>query len=426
MPLDSKKARLLLLFSFSFIIVLTLLSNILGFKHLKTVQNDINQIIETQNTQTAFMNKMRSLARERVIKLQSLTNEYDPFEQDNIISQFHELGGLFLENRELLMITNLTEDELTLLKLQRGVARNVVASQYRVIKLIKEGKNEQSSRFLMSYTIPAQNENISLMDQFILYQNHQNLFLKSEAQKKIKSASETVLLLSSFTIILTIIVAAIVIRNITSMLKIQSQSIAKHKIIEKKLAEAQEILEVKVEQRTKDLQKANKELQYRADHDPLTGLANRRLFNELLSHEINKAERNHYSLAILYVNLDDFKAINNTLGHAMGDKLLVNVSKRLKSSLRKEDLIARLGGDEFSICYTNIKHPEDIVLLCQILINKVSQPMFLDKHQCKISISIGVSLYPEHGKNYDTLLRVADNSMFQVKKQGKNNFAIGD
>ncbi len=426
MHLDSKKARPLLFFSFSFIIALTLISNILGFEYLSKVQNDINQIIETQNTQIAYMNKMRSLARERVIKLQSISNEHDPFKLDDIISEFHELGGLFLQNREQLISTSLTEDERTLLNLQREVARNIVASQYKVIQLAEEGEYKQASHFLMSYAIPSQNENISLMDQFILYQNHQNLFLKSEAQKKIKSASETVFFLSSFSIILTILIAAIVIRNITAMLKIQSQSIEKHELIQKQLAEAHEILEVKVEQRTKDLHRANKKLQYRADHDPLTGLPNRRLFYELLTHEINNAERNHYELAILYMDLDGFKAINDALGHALGDALLVNIARRLKSSLRKADLIARLGGDEFAICYSNIKTHEDIVLLCQILINKVSQPMFLDKHQCNVTISIGVSMYPEHGTDYDTLMHVADSSMNLIKQQGKNNFSIGE
>jgi len=260
MYLDSKKARTYLFVSFGFIIVLTIFSNIFGFKHLNTVQNDIYQIIETQNTQIAYMHKMRSLSRDRIIKLQTISNEYDPFEQDAILSEFHELGGLFLETRELLMGTTLTDEEVTLLKLQREIARKIVASQYKVIKLVENGNNKQASDYLESYTIPRQNENISLMDQFILYQNHQNQFLKTEAYKKIQAAYKTVLLLSFFSILLTIIVASIVIKNITSMLKIQSESIKKHELTEKKLADTQEILEFKIEQCTKELHKANIEL----------------------------------------------------------------------------------------------------------------------------------------------------------------------
>lgn len=426
MYLDSQKVRPILFFSFTFIIALTVLSNVISFEHLNTVQNDINQIIETQNKQIDYMHTLRSLARERTIKLQAIANEEDPFEQDALVTEYHELGGLFLETRERLVATDLNEEELMLLNLQREIARKIVSSQYDVIKLAENGLTNKASRHLSNYTIPAQSENISLMDQFILYQNHQNQFLKSEAHKKIESASQTFFILSICSVILTILVASIVIKNITSMIKFQELSIEKHKKTENKLAEAQSILEYKVDQRTQELQQANTELKHRADHDPLTNLPNRNLFYELLSQEINKAERNQHKLAILYMDLDGFKAINDAMGHAMGDVLLVNIAKRLRASLRKADLIARLGGDEFTICYTNIKKLEDIILLCEILISKVSQPMFLDQHQCQIGISIGVSLYPEHGKDYDTLMRVADSSMYQVKNSGKKNFAIGD
>jgi len=225
MYLDSKKARSFLFFSFTFIILLTIFSNIIGFKHLYDVQNDIYQLIETQNIQMAYMHKMRTLARERIIKLQALINENDPFRQDEIILEFHELGGLFLEKRELLMATTLTSEELTLLKIQRQIARNIVASQYRVIKLLRNGKNKEASDYLHTYTIPQQNENISLMVQFILYQDHQNQFIKSDAHKKTQAAYKTVLLLSVFSILLTILVALFVIKNITALIKLQSQSV---------------------------------------------------------------------------------------------------------------------------------------------------------------------------------------------------------
>ena len=425
MYLDSKRAKPFLFFSFTFIVILIILSNILAFEHLSNVQNDINQIIETQNTQISLMHKMRSLARERIITLQAISNEKDPFKQDESISKFHEVGGLFLEARELLVKTNLTNEENTLLKLQRETARIIVASQYNVIKLAEKGNNKEAVDYLVRFTTPAQNENMSLMDQFILYQNHQNLVLSSEAQNKIQAAYQSVFLLSFFSILLIIFVASIVIKNITAMLNVQSESIENHKKTQQQLADAREILELEVEQRTNQLQEANNKLQHQANHDPLTGLPNRRLYYELLSHEINKAERNNYKLAILYMDLDGFKAINDALGHAMGDVLLVNIAKRLKASLRQEDLIARLGGDEFTLCYTNIKEIEEINLLCQRLLDNVSQPIYLEQHQCQVGFSIGVSIYPDHGTDYDTLMRVADSSMYQVKNSGKNNFAIG-
>lgn len=422
MNLDSKKAKTFLLFSFTFIIVLTILSNIYGFKHLSKVQNDINQIIETQNAQISYMHKMRSLSRERIIKLQAIIDQQDPFRRDAIISEFHELGGLFLETRESLMSTDLTDEEITLLKLQREIAKNIVASQYKVIKLAEKSKNKEASDYLRSYTIAGQNENISLMDQFILYQNHQNQFLKSATNEKIQSAYETVLLLSIFSVLLTIAVAAIVIKNITAMIKLQSKSINNHKIKQKELNQVAEDLKFKLQHCHETLEV----FQQSSHHDSLTQLPNQHLFHELLSHEINRAERNHYMLAILYIELDGCKAVDDSLGQTLGDALLVNIAKRLNSSLRKEDLIARLGKDEFTICYTNIKQIEDVILLCEILINKINQPMYLDQHQCQIGINIGVSIYPNHAKDCTTLLQVAEQSLQQVKKQGNNNFIIGE
>lgn len=98
---------------------------------------------------------------------------------------------------------------------------------------------------------------------------------------------------------------------------------------------------------------------------------------------MNKAERNHYKFAVLYMDLDDFKAINEVLDQAMDVKLLVTIAEQLKTQLQKEDLIGRLGSDEFSICYSNIKEFEDVILLCPMLLNEVSQEMLLNQHQCK-------------------------------------------
>ena len=423
---ESKKTRKFLIFAFTSIVLLIILSTGIGFSHLSSVQRDINQIIETQNTQIDLMHKMRSIARERIIKLQALVASRDFFEHDDIITEFHQLGGIFLETRLELKKTELTNEELTLLKIQREIARKVVSSQYKVIELVEHGLNDEALNILVNVTVPMQNENMSLIDQFILYQNHQNQDLKKDSQNKVNSANLMVIALTSLSVILTIIVATLVIRRISNMMKLLIKSNYDYKNLADEISSAQVLLEHKVTDRTKELQQANKSLKYIAGHDSLTDLPNRRLFTELLMHELNKANRNFYNVAILYMDLDGFKTINDEHGHDMGDALLINVAKRLKSSLRKDDLIARLGGDEFAICYSNVNDIEDVKILCQIIVDKISQPMYLGKIQCQIGISIGVSIYPKHGKDYSSLLRVADTAMYQVKEQGKNNFVIGN
>lgn len=422
---ESNKTRKLLIFAFTGIILLIILSTGIGFSHLNAVQHDINHIIETQNTQIDLMHKMRSIARERIIKLQALVATHDNFQHDDIITEFHELGGIFLETRLELKKTDLTNEEQTLLKIQREIARKAVSSQYKVIELVEHGLNDEALNILVNDTVPMQNENMSLIDQFILYQNHQNQDLQKDTESKVHLAYLIIIALTTLSIILIIIVAFLVIRRISRMMKLLIQSNRDYKKVTEELSSAQVLLEHKVTDRTKELQQANQALKYIAGHDSLTDLPNRRLFTELLTQEINKADRNLYNIAVLYMDLDGFKTINDEHGHDIGDALLVNVSKRLKASLRKDDLIARLGGDEFAICYSNVKDIEDIKILCQIIVDKISQPMYLGKVQCQIGISIGVSLYPKHGKDYSTLLRIADSAMYQVKEQGKNNFAFG-
>ena len=405
---------------------MVILTNGIGFNHLNSVQQDVNQIIETQNAQIDLMHKMRSVARERIIKLQALTATTDDFEQDDIINEFHQLGGIFLETRLELKKTDLTEEEQTLLKIQRELARRAVNSQYKVIELVESDQNSKALNILVNHTVPLQNENISHMDQFILYQNHQNQVVKGDSYKKVNSAFKIVIILTVLSIFLTTVVAYFVINHISKMIKLLSKASIENKKVADELAKAHESLEQKVEHRTRELQNANAALKHLAGHDSLTELPNRRLFTELLAQEIKKANRNQYKLAVLYMDLDGFKAINDALGHDMGDALLVKVAKRLQTSLRKDDLIARLGGDEFTICYSNVENINDIKLLCEIIIDKIQQPMFLGKHQCQIGISVGVSLYPDHGTDYETLLRVSDAAMYEVKNHGKNNYMIGD
>jgi diguanylate cyclase (GGDEF)-like protein len=264
------------------------------------------------------------------------------------------------------------------------------------------------------------------MDQFILYQNHQYQFLKDESQNKNDSAFQTVIIFSIISLLITIITALFIIKKITALFDLQSETIALHKGTETHLKKTQLLIENKIKLCQKELQKANSALTHDSSHDPLTHLPNRRLFYELLSHEINRANRNHYMLAVLYLNIDDMKKINDLVGENTGDVFLVNIAKRLKKSLRKEDLLAHLGEDEFALCYSNIKNIEDIVLLSEILINKIKQPMHLDQQQCQTGISIGVSIYPDHGHDHDSLMKKANNAMRKVKKDGKNNFTITD
>lgn len=424
--INANKTRQYLSISFSIIIILILITTVVSFKYLSSVQNHIIQIIETQNKQIDLMHKLRSISRERILKLQALTTVTDSFKKDSYIMQFHTLGGLFLEIRQELLKTRLNEDEKKLLEIQREIARNVVSSQYRIIELVENGENQKALKYLVNNTVPMQNQNISYMDQFIVYQTHENQFIKSDSEKKIKSSYIIVASLTGLSILLIIILAYIVTRHITKIVNLLSSFAEQYKNTALKLTIAHNSLEQKVKEKTHELQQANEHLKHIAGHDSLTELPNRRLFFELLKQELNRAERNKYKLALLYMDLDGFKDINDQYGHDIGDEVLVNVTKRLKASLRKEDLIARLGGDEFTICYSNIKHISDVKVLCKILNDKMAKPIYIRGKPCHVGLSIGVSIYPDHGNNCQTLLKIADAAMYQVKNKNKDGFQIGD
>ena len=165
-----------------------------------------------------------------------------------------------------------------------------------------------------------------------------------------------------------------------------------------------------------------KQLTHLATHDSLTGLPNRTLFNDRLETALENTRRNLKRLAVMILDLDGFKVINDTLGHAAGDHLLTMVSERLRSSLRKSDTIARMGGDEFMILVTGIDSEDNVGLIAQKVIDVFKKPFMLHEQPVKMTISIGVAMYPGDGERSDTLVQNADRSMYIAKEQGRNRY----
>ena len=161
-----------------------------------------------------------------------------------------------------------------------------------------------------------------------------------------------------------------------------------------------------------------------AHYDQLTGLANRFLFMDRLGQILAQSKRRDTTFAVLYMDLDDFKAVNDTHGHAMGDRLLVAVAQRLQGCVRETDTVARMGGDEFTILLTDIRGFEDVERIARMILKAISNPFRMDAVECKIGISIGVSLYPLDGLDGDALLSAADTALYRVKQGGRSNFLI--
>ncbi len=159
-----------------------------------------------------------------------------------------------------------------------------------------------------------------------------------------------------------------------------------------------------------------------AYHDPLTGLPNRVLFNDHLTLELAHARRNKCMVAVIFLDLDRFKTINDTLGHAIGDRLLQEVAKRLTGCLRGGDTVARLGGDEFMLLLSGITHGEDVAKVARRILEVLKPPFNLDGHELHITGSMGISLYPSDGEDAETLIKNADTAMYRAKEQGRGAY----
>ena len=169
-----------------------------------------------------------------------------------------------------------------------------------------------------------------------------------------------------------------------------------------------------------------KALESLALEDPLTGLANRRLLEERMSMALDHARRNQSALAVVYLDLDGFRQVNNTLGHAAGDGLLKMVAARLLATVREEDTVARVGGDEFIIGLWHLSSTDDAATVASKVIEAVSQPYDIEGHTVSITASAGIGIYPFHGDDADRLMRSADLALYETKRAGKNAFRVSD
>ncbi len=173
-----------------------------------------------------------------------------------------------------------------------------------------------------------------------------------------------------------------------------------------------------------DRVRAEERTRHDAYHDALTGLPNRALFQDRLDQEVGRARRSGSNTAVLLLDLDRFKTINDTLGHAAGDQLLIEIARRLESRKREGDTIARLGGDEFVLIVADLRHKEDAALIAEQLIKVLKPPIQIDTHDLHVSASIGVAIFPDDGDESAGLLKCADMAMYRAKEMGRDNFQV--
>ena len=205
---------------------------------------------------------------------------------------------------------------------------------------------------------------------------------------------------------------------------------------EGRIASARDTLEIQVEARTDELKRTNTQLEgeiserrqaqsklnYLAYHDPLTGLSNRRSFIERLEESLRESARRDEQLAVLFIDLDQFKQVNDSLGHGVGDELLIAVAARLSEHVRLIDMLARLGGDEFICLMEGVRSEDDVEILAREVIGAFELPFVLGDHELFLTASVGICLSPSDGDSVLDLMRNADTAMYRAKALGRGNF----
>ena len=198
-------------------------------------------------------------------------------------------------------------------------------------------------------------------------------------------------------------------------------------VTEAQMREANERLVVatlRAQKMTEDAEGSAARLSFMAEHDFLTGLPNRSLLAARLEQSIKLAERHGRRVALLYMDLDHFKHINDSLGHTVGDQVLQSVARRLQAGVRLSDTVCRQGGDEFVVLLAEVETENDAVLIAEKLIETIAEPHLIDDHRLHVTLSIGISLYPNDGKDVETVLSNADIAMYHAKKNGRNKYQV--
>ena len=213
------------------------------------------------------------------------------------------------------------------------------------------------------------------------------------------------------------------ISETTQALRHEAMGLHSNPVRPPKTKETRELVNAFAEMR-REVRRRQEGLNHLAHHDPLTQLPNRVLFKDRLEHAVNLAKRNNQAVALLFLDLDNFKQINDTLGHLAGDELLMIVGRRLRDLLRHTDTVARLGGDEFAILLENVEDKSHAKTIASKILDKLSQPINLAGQEFHLTASLGIAMAPYDDSQPDNLIRDADTAMYEAKKRGKNAYSF--
>lgn len=357
---------------------------------LQALGDQLSKVVTYHNRKIDLITQTQVSTHMRTDSLLRMVISDDPFERAADLQTFNRAGFEVESGRNALRKMGMPPAEQRIFDSQTHLDDNIQSAQERVIDLIQAGRNAEANRVLIQEVLPLKvTFNQQLADMRNLYQQN-NLSAQIQAKQTARQAFFLTLGLGIGAIALALLIAWRTLRKI----HIKTQQLQNQML---------------------ELERSRAALQEEATHDPLTGLANRRLFYDRLQQAIRHAKRYGGKVGILYVDLNQFKAINDTHGHHVGDAVLTEVAKRLTASIRYSDSIARLGGDEFAVLLEGLQGREDILVAARAIEQSLSEEADFFGIDVVITASIGQAMYPDDGDDEDALLRAADAAMYRVK-----------
>ena len=367
-------------------LLLILFVTAIGLQQLRMTADNLGTVVDVHMRKLSLTKTMMSAARERTLSTLRLAQSEDPFERDGFFMQFNADGSAFANARIALLNMPLSSRERELIALQgrlTGIAQQI---HNQVVDTFRNDVSRKAEEHILADAIPAQNNVLDVLAQLDAETQKIALAASREAHQAHGVARFWMYLLSGVALLLGILVAAAVIHYTN---------------------------------------RVSREREHLATHDTLTGLPNRMLFMDRLEQALVRAQRRKTLVGVMFIDLDRFKRVNDTLGHAMGDTLISEVAGRLQAATRAEDIVARLGGDEFVVVIDAAK-VNHILQVVEKILTVVGRSYQIAGREIFGSCSIGVSVYPNDGADSGSLLKNADTAMYTAKSGGRNRFQLYD
>jgi diguanylate cyclase (GGDEF)-like protein len=379
--------KLALLAGFVTQLLLMVFVTAIGLQQLGVTTRNLQQVVDVHMRKQNYTQRMVVAARERTVILLILPQIRDPFERDSLLLKFREQGTDFGVARLALLAMPLSAKESELVSRQGQLTAAAQPIQLQVIDLINADFIDEATDLVLDQGIPMQNEVMSVLSQLENETQTVSAAASEKARKDHAAARFWMYLLSGAALLVGLLVAAVVFYFAARISREREQLVSL---------------------------------------DTLTGLPNRMLFMDRLEQSLIRAKRYNTQIGVMFIDLDRFKRVNDTLGHASGDQLIREVARRLRETVRADDIVARLGGDEFVVAVSDVVTLSSILQVVEKMLATVTVPYQLVGREIFCSCSIGISIYPHDGTNASNLLKNADTAMYHAKNSGRNRFQLYD